>query len=1002
MKSSLKSMLLGRRVPQPPALYPIAMPGEPLRGRTEAQLIAENKQQCSCCGMCFAVHGFERHRKTCERDAEDRQKARGATKRLRTPEPSAVEPETKKRAPNRSRNNLSWHLSASSTRFAGNEGSTSVSTDTQGLEDSINEAVQAAHQSETAEPEDGTLGSQSESRQNASLEEGSIRFTNTYRPRRCYTTEDIISPERHKSNASPLFSTGAPWEPFRTHEDLRFARVTLNTPASEVEEHIRLHRLATNSPVTFKNQKELRTFENRAAQLLTDFEPVPFTTPYKRPNEAEQMLEFQAWFKPPMEWLLELLRDEVIQEMLQFDAVQMHRWSNGAWTRFVNEPWTTPGWEEAQALLPDDGLPLMLEIYADKSAVSSFGGKKVYPVVARLLNLPREIRNGKGVGGGQIIALLPVVEGDQSESGQTYFADLKCAVWHKAMKAVLESIRSASRLGHAVELTLSEQLGLDGRRWRVFPVVLVVSADYEEQIIMASHRGLKSLKPCVRCDIPKDELHDLEYKFKLRDPTEAADLIKQAAAMAPTRAEKFLRSHSLRPVNNAFFMLGKRTNLYKALSYDTLHNDDLGRWGKHLWPLLKQRVADSGAQAIADFNSRIDAIPRWSDLNHYSKALNIDYTDGRKYEDLLKIVLHGALALDESLLALIKLIRIQAELRILESLEVQTTETIALGREVIKQFDTASKECTKSLGKGFNFPKMHLLVHLFDDIWEKGVTPNYSTKPSESLHRTLKKAYEVSSKKNETVDAEVLRKTHLRAVYELLQEQIELAEKSTKPLETDFDEEEGNQTVHIALGSKPRRFQSLVLIEDAFQRSMFHLNLDKQVRECLYELGFEADSASAEIEARECHMLRVQYESMVDWCLHRDILHCSPSFHSCERQDCVLVDSDEGVSIARLLMLLECRLTGPPATIISLALISYLDPVDSPTSPIERAMGFRRFRERHQSRADVIPARSIIRGALLVTVLDPKHLDDYLANDLFDPDMYFRFRTYTANNQFCS
>ncbi|KAG8707611.1 hypothetical protein FRC09_001732 [Ceratobasidium sp. 395] len=814
----------------------------------------------------------------------------------------------------------------------------------------------AAHQPETVEPDDDTLGSQSECRQNANrvavLEEGSIRFTNVYRPRRRYTHEDIVSPEQHKSSASPIFSTGAPWEPFRTHEDFRFAQVTLNTPASQVEEHIRLHRLATNSPVTFKNQKELRSFENRAAQLLTGFEPVSFTTPYKRPNEDEQTLEFQAWFTPPMDWLLELIQDKVIQEMLQFDAIQMHRWDGGAWTRFVHEPWTTPGWEEAQASLPDDGLPLMLELYADKSAVSSFGGKKVYPVVARLLNLPRATRNGKGVGGGRIIALLPVVEGDKSETGTSYFADLKCTVWHKAMEAVLQSIKAASRLGHAVEFTLSEQLGLDGPRWRVFPIVLVVSADYEEQIIMASHRGLKSLKPCIRCNTPGDELHNLEYKFELRDPTEAANLIEKAAAMAPTRAEKFLRSHSLRPVNNAFFMLGKRTNLYKALSYDTLHNDNLGRWGKHLWPLLKRQVADSGAWAITDFNSRmlpettsVDAVPRWSDLNHYSKALNIDYTDGRKYEDLLKIVLHGALALDESLLALIKLIRIQAELRILESLEVQTTETIALGREVVKQFDTVSQECTESLRKEFDFPKMHLLVHLFDDIWQKGVTPNYSTKPSESLHRTLKKAYEVSSKKNETVDAEVLRKTHLRAVYELLQEQIELAEKSAKPPETDFDEEEGDQTVHIALGSKPRRFQSLVLIEDGFHCSMFHLNLDKQVRECLYELGFEADSAAAEIETRECHMLRVQYESMVDWCLHRDILHCSASFHGRERQDCVLLDSDEGVSIARLLMLLECRLAGPPTTIVPLALVSYLDPVDSPTSPIERAMGFRRFRQ---------------------------------------------------------
>ena len=36
---------------------------------------------------------------------------------------------------------------------------------------------------------------------------------------------------------------------------------------------------------------------------------------------------------------------------------------------------------------------------------------------------------------------------------------------------------------------------------------------------------------------------------------------------------------------------------YKAISYDTLHSDDLGKWGKHLWVLLlKPILEDAGAQ----------------------------------------------------------------------------------------------------------------------------------------------------------------------------------------------------------------------------------------------------------------------------------------------------------------------------------------------------------------------------------------------------------------------
>lgn len=43
--------------------------------------------------------------------------------------------------------------------------------------------------------------------------------------------------------------------------------------------------------------------------------------------------------------------------------------------------------------------------------------------------------------------------------------------------------------------------------------------------------------------------------------------------------------------------------------------------------------------------------------------------------------------------------------------------------------------------KDWNFPKLHALVHSFDDIVAKGVTRNYNTKPNEKLHHPLKNAY---------------------------------------------------------------------------------------------------------------------------------------------------------------------------------------------------------------------------------------------------------------------
>lgn len=52
---------------------------------------------------------------------------------------------------------------------------------------------------------------------------------------------------------------------------------------------------------------------------------------------------------------------------------------------------------------------MFLILYADKSRLSSFGTAKGYPVFARCANLPTDVRNSDGVGGGRLVGWLPVV-----------------------------------------------------------------------------------------------------------------------------------------------------------------------------------------------------------------------------------------------------------------------------------------------------------------------------------------------------------------------------------------------------------------------------------------------------------------------------------------------------------------------------------------------------------------------------------------------------------------
>ena len=66
-------------------------------------------------------------------------------------------------------------------------------------------------------------------------------------------------------------------------------------------------------------------------------------------------------------------------------------------------------WQATKMSLPEGAKMVCLELYADKSRLSSFGTEKGYPVMARIVNLPVGIRNSNGIGGARVVGWLPIV-----------------------------------------------------------------------------------------------------------------------------------------------------------------------------------------------------------------------------------------------------------------------------------------------------------------------------------------------------------------------------------------------------------------------------------------------------------------------------------------------------------------------------------------------------------------------------------------------------------------
>ena len=63
--------------------------------------------------------------------------------------------------------------------------------------------------------------------------------------------------------------------------------------------------------------------------------------------------------------------------------------------------------------------------------------------------------------------------------------------------------------------------------------------------------------------------------------------------------------------------------------------------------------------------------------------------------------------------------------------------------------------------KNWNFIKLHLLNHLFDDIESKGVTHNYNTKPNEKMHGPVKMAYR-DHMNFKNIASQVTKEVHLK------------------------------------------------------------------------------------------------------------------------------------------------------------------------------------------------------------------------------------------------
>ncbi|KAG1882178.1 hypothetical protein F4604DRAFT_1879586 [Suillus subluteus] len=703
--------------------------------------------------------------------------------------------------------------------------------------------------------------------------------------------------------------------------------------------------------MTLNNDADLRKAWEHATDQVTLFTKHTITVPYKQEERVYETHTLPLW-----EWALDLLDNPVLAPHFVWDAQRVYKHNGAEFERFYNEPWTGDRWWDVQSRLPPGlkAAPFCFILYADKTRLSSHGTVKAYPVIVRCANLLVGIWNGEGIGGGCVVGWLPIIPKDADEGGKPGFVNLKHVIWHESFLKLLELVVQYLKTGY------SHQCFDKIIRW-LFPILLILSADYEEQCMMSLIRGQNCKCPCPVCLVPLEELHDLSKTFAFRSMQDTIDALN-VYKTSKGRGEALLKALGLRAIANIFWLIA-HSDPHEAISFDHLHALHIGMW-KHLLEELKKILKALGRSAEAKLE------------NH--SVINITFSDGNKMQDLSKQTLYSALnvlthrASPEGY-QLLRVIGSYLQLDSYIGLNVHTTSTLAALDAEPLVFNAALKDYVERASMSpiedqkldWDFPKTHLWKHVTQDIRMKGAARNYSTHPNEKLHGPLKEAYECQSNGKDVAD-QILRIDQrkyavklLRVRVDTLDEQRSLPDDEAKAGEARPDLFEG----HIKLGS-PQQPISVQDIENSHSQ-----------KDCVFQ-GFR------------CKFSDFINTSLPGYGYHLERWVTIPANFQIQEHQYLKLTQDVSV-FALLVFMFKCQLPDVGSFEFTLVQPFTAGIVGAPRR-IDRDFRLTRIKAVPRASSIFVPLCSFIHSALLYP--DPAHQDEFIVVDHIDSDMFMRMK----------
>ncbi|KAJ7455773.1 hypothetical protein FB451DRAFT_1515464 [Mycena latifolia] len=445
--------------------------------------------------------------------------------------------------------------------------------------------------------------------------------------------------------------------------------------------------------------------------------------------------------------------------------------------------------------------------------------------------------------------------------------------------------------------------------------------------------------------------------------------------------ENILKGHGLHGIEH-FLWDFRFSDPYAAYSYDTLHSDDLGKWGDHLWPLLLAQLEELNQKG--PFAENMRRFPRWPNLKHHNQVTTVHYTDGQSFYDILKCVLPCIVQLFPPNEPLVHCIRAYERYRIMVGMHCMPERRLQRLDVFIQDYEYWCSKVAAVYGKSFDFFKQHAVNHVVADIRDKGTTNHGSTRPGEGFQQEAHEAYIRTNGKNAAHQMARIDETQEAiARIRMTIDNFDEAQREESD-ETDETPVDPQSTAHWAFGAPvPGRLINSRALEEANNGSLAFRNFDFGLRQ------FMSDTFPEE-RLRRFKCVHISYQSLEDWRGARDIMRCNPSFHDNPRHDCLLVNLTEpGLHFARVYCLLRC--TMPSGRRIDVALVRMFEA--SRWKPRTRWSGCQ-IREEVKEYS-FLSMEHVIRGALLVPVSSAANETTHFFVDTVDADIFLRADMYT-------